>query len=178
MTRAGTELQVSVHIFAEFLEIVSEQWLSRVAQHAFALESERAADANRPSSVEVVVADDDTVRDLNRRHRGLDEATDVLSFSYTHQGEFYGEDNLRPEGAEQDCFVLPPGEAAGIGEVVISYPQVLRQAEESKHTPQRELALLVTHGMLHLLGYDHREPAEEAAMEARVAGVLARVLDT
>ena len=99
MTRAGTELQVSVHIFAEFLDVVSEQWLSSVAQHTFAFEPERAAGVNRSNSVELVVADDGTVRDLNRRHRGLDETTDVLSFSYSHQGEFYGDEELRPEGA-------------------------------------------------------------------------------
>ena len=73
---------------------------------------------------------------------------------------------------------MPPGEAAGIGQVVVSYPQALRQAGEAKHTPRRELALLVAHGMLHLLGYDHKEPAEDAAMEARVAGVLAQVMES
>ena len=178
MTRAGTELQVNVHIFAEFREMVSEQWLSRVAQYTFTLEVERALEPTRANSVEVVVADDDTVRDLNRRHRGLDECTDVLSFSYSHPGEFYGEEKLRPVWAEQDSFVLPPGEAVCMGEVVISYPQVLRQAEESNHTPGREMAVVVAHGMLHLLGHDHKEPAEEAAMDVRVAEVLAQVMES
>ena len=64
----------------------------------------------RPDThVSVVIADDEVVRELNRQHRGLDENTDVLSFSFTHEGEYYGEEERDKSETDID-FVLPPSE--------------------------------------------------------------------
>ena len=171
-TRSPKGLQVNLRVFEAFDHLVSDRWLRRVAECTLALEPPRSRD-----DLSVVIADDDTVRDLNRRHRGLDETTDVLSFSFSHGGEYYGRETPSSERSEDADFVLPPGEGAGLGEVIISYPQAVRQAEDSDHTVERELALLLAHGVLHLLGYDHVKPDQEAAMKAKEAMVLARALE-
>jgi probable rRNA maturation factor len=124
----------------------------------------------------IVIADDETVWALNRTHRGLDETTDVLAFSNISEGRYYGDDSLRPF-EEDGGFPAPPDQGTEFGEVVISYPQVLRQASEAGHSVEKELATLLAHGLLHLLGYDHEDPEEEAEMAARQEAVLVEVLE-
>jgi probable rRNA maturation factor len=102
---------------------------------------------------------DETIRALNREHRSIDRPTDVLSFP------------LQEPGA--DTFVVPPGAPVHLGDVVISYPRALAQAEEFGHSAERELAYLVAHGVLHVLGYDHEEEDERRAMREREEGALA-----
>lgn len=149
---------VNVQVYEAFEDVVSVSTLTRIATRA--LRVGQAADA---ASLDVVVADDAAVRELNLRYRGLDETTDVLSFSFTHSGEYQG-DGEAPEAAGDDMdFPVPPGTADALGEVVISYPQAERQAASAGQAIKRELAVLVTHGVLHLLGHDH-----EAAWEARL----------
>jgi probable rRNA maturation factor len=110
-------------------------------------------------SISLYLAGDETLRALNRDHRGLDQHTDVLSFPL-HD----------PTGMQ---FVLPPDHAANLGDVVISYPRVLAQAEAYDHSPDRELAYLTAHGLLHLLGYDHEQELERRRMRAREEEALA-----
>lgn len=112
----------------------------------------------------VVIADDETVSELNAEHRGLETTTDVLSFSNIHSGTYYGTDIRDADVAE---FVLPPDHQAEVGEVIISLPQAERQAEESGHSLQNELAGLVAHGIFHLLGYDHEVESDAVVMQAR-----------
>jgi probable rRNA maturation factor len=95
------------------------------------------------------------MRRLNRQYAGDDHPTDVLSFS------------LR-EGEE---FIAPDGPAP-LGEVIISYPTALRQAEEAGHPVEDEVAHLLVHGILHLLGYDHAEVGDEERMRAREDALL------
>lgn len=163
-------LDVSVRVLEQFDGLVSVQRLRRIAEHTLA-----AGLAGNEARLSVVVADDEVVRDLNKRYRGLDENTDVLSFSFTRPGEYYGESGPLPLGDEESAFVLPPGEEDSLGEVIISYPQAQRQADQSGHQVEEEMALLLAHGILHLLGHDHAEPEEEAAMKALEDEVLAKV---
>ena len=102
----------------------------------------------------ISIADDETLRSLNERFRGLDEVTDVLSF----MGE-------SADGGPDAAFPPAPDGGATIGEVVLSYPLAVRQADEHDVTTEEELALLVVHGVLHLLGHDHEEPGDEARMQ-------------
>ena len=69
-------------------------------------------------------------------------------------------------------FVVPPDGISHLGDVVISYPQAAIQANEHQHSPEKELAILITHGVLHLLGYDHDVPEREYLMKAREMEVL------
>ena len=188
MTSQSSWSGVAVHVFEEFERSVCEPWLRHVAEVAlaFGLESRsflpektlaaaRQAATSARSPLGVVLADDETLRELNKRHRGLDESTDVLSFSFGDHEEYHEDDRGSARSPEDSGFVLPPDEGAGLGEVIISYPRAERQAAESGHATARELALLIVHGVLHLLGHDHAELKQEEAMRASEAAVLDRV---
>ena len=163
--------RIDVQVFDEFETVVSEALVLDAVRAAMESES---CDPN--THVSVVIADDEVVRELNRQHRGLDENTDVLSFSFTHEGEFYGEEERNEPGGDID-FVLPPTEDddASLGEIIISYPQTSRQAELAGHSVGRELTVLLVHGVLHLLGYDHEEPDDEAVMNAATSRAMDRL---
>ena len=142
-TRASRR-PIDVHVFPSFRAAVRAPWLRKVAAEALA-----AGDPDGAAGVSIAIADDETLRSLNERFRGLDEVTDVLSF----------------EGDSGAAFPAAPDGSATIGEVVLSYPLAVRQADEHHVTAEEELALLVVHGVLHLLGHDHEEPGDEARMK-------------
>ena len=133
----------------------------------------------------LLIADDDAIRELNREFRGLNEVTDVLAFSASHAGYWQGEAEasadhyVKPGPPEKDGlgFVLPPDELPVLGDIVISYPQAQRQAQERGEPVERELALLIVHGVLHLTGYDHLAPEETAVMQTKERAALSLVLD-
>lgn len=110
-------------------------------------------------AVTLHLVSDEAIRALNHEHRGKDSHTDVLSFGL-HD----------PSGMR---FVLPPGQPIGLGDVVVSLPRALEQAREHGHAPEREVAYLVAHGLLHILGYDHEEEADRLAMRAKEEDALA-----
>ncbi len=157
---ATSSRDIDVQVFPAYAGRVSKSWLRMVASQALGSE-----DRDESSGVSLVIADDETLRGLNLEYRGLDEVTDVLAFSLEEAGGDH------PDGAFPDT----PDEASHMGEIVISYPQAKRQAREAKKPLRAELALLVVHGVLHLLGYDHAEPQEERVMWARQDRVLANV---
>ena len=151
--------QVSVQIFEEFVETVSPGWIDAVISSVLSIVPEWSSER-----VSVVIADDESVAQLNYEHRGLDETTDVLSFSNRHSGQYHGEDDGIERESDLSNFVLPPGHHTDLGEVIVSYPQVSRQARQAGHTVQKELAFMLAHGILHLLGYDHEREDEAAEM--------------
>ncbi len=123
-----------------------------------ALTREQAGDAE----VAIVVTGDQLLHQLNREYRGIDAPTDVLSFS------------AREElGEPEVAFVTAPEAEAYLGDVIISFPMAVRQADTAGHSVANELCLLAVHGVLHLLGYDHATAEEEAAMWAVQEAVLA-----
>lgn len=114
------------------------------------------------AQVSLLITDNEEIRQLNREHRGIDRATDVLSFpmvDYETPGDF---SFLEEEGT--DCFEPDSGELM-LGDIVISADKVLEQAQEYGHSTKREYAFLITHSMLHLMGYDHMTQSEAAQME-------------
>ena len=272
----STNRQIDVRVFSAFRDPVKAAWVRRVARAALAI-----ADGSGDRTVSIVIADDDTLHDLNRRFRGLDEVTDVLSFGDSgEEGSGYEvpastgttepsaptpppdhphpsllpsrEKGTEPRGNDEDAraysspdhphpnllpsrekgpeprgndgdaraysspdhphpdllpsrekgseprgndgdaraysspdhphpdllpsrekgsepeVVFPslPDEPASLGEVVLSYPLAIRQAGEHNVAVEDEAALLIVHGVLHLLGHNHAEPGEEAAMKA------------
>jgi probable rRNA maturation factor len=104
----------------------------------------------------VLLTDDETIRQLNREYRGMDKPTDVLSFSQL-------------EGDE----VAAP--ARILGDVVISVERAQQQAADYGHSVAREVGFLTAHGVLHLLGWDHEEPDDEALMMAKTEEILGSV---
>jgi probable rRNA maturation factor len=145
-----------------------EDWLMRLAVAALDV----ALKGTDPAQMSLLITDDETVRGLNAKFRGLDEVTDVLSFSADHAGHWEG-DAEPPDDMGGFDFVMPPGEPSPLGEVIVSYPQAKRQAEERGAPLEHELALLVVHGVLHLAGHDHLEPEETELMQSKERTALA-----
>lgn len=104
----------------------------------------------------VVITEDQVLRELNRRYRGLDTSTDVLAFPNETKGP----------------FVDVPGLPRYLGDVIISFPQAETQALEAGNDLVAELQLLVVHGVLHLLGYDDQVERERARMWQAQQAVL------
>ena len=169
--------RIDVAIAEPFRKELSAAWLEKVAMDALRL----ALPDGEPGQLSLLVTDDDTLRELNREFRGLDEVTDVLSFSPSHPGHWEGEAEAPQErlssavDTELSPFILPPGEPPVVGEVVISYPQAQRQAEDRRQTADRELAMLIVHGVLHLVGHDHVEPEDAVRMQAMERGAMSVV---
>ena len=163
---------IDVHVFEQFGDLVSESWVKRVVERTLTTATGVVEDL---PSVDVAIVDDDDVRRLNGRYRGLDETTDVLSFSF-NQVDSHGYPG--EEAARELDFVAAPGIRPVLGEVVVSYPEAARQAQELGHGIDRELGHLLAHGVLHLLGHDHEGQDERLAMEALETRVLSQVFDS
>ncbi len=114
----------------------------------------------------VVITDDEAMRTVNREYRGVDAPTDVLSFA-AHEGD---DDLVVPEDLAAEL-------ARYLGDILIALPYSLRQAAHYGTTPAAELRLLVVHGVLHLLGYDHDTPEAEAKMWAQQEAILGKFGD-
>jgi probable rRNA maturation factor len=154
------ECQVSVHIDEPFQARIDSHWLRRVAEETLTREGVSSA-----VELGLAITDSETIRQLNRSYRGRDESTDVLSFAF----------NEEPSSGATPFFT-PPNGLLHLGEVVLCYPQAVLQAEEHRHPVERELALLVIHGILHLLGYDDDKPAPRRRMKAREEEILEGVM--
>lgn len=151
--------EIEVFVDEEFRGVVNGGWVKKIVRQVF-----KAEGVASPFEVSLVFTNSETVRQLNRDYRGVDQPTDVLAFS------------MLPQKGTDSSFPLPPDGFTRLGEVIISYPQAAEQAKEQGHSPERELALLVIHGILHLLGYDHEEPEEESKMREREREFLERCL--
>ncbi len=109
--------------------------------------------------VYVTLTNNETIRKVNAEQRNIDRATDVLSFPIFDRSEI---PDLKKEDKTEDI----------LGDIIVSIEKVKEQAEEYGHSFERELAYLVTHGMLHLLGYDHIIDEEKAVMRKREEEIL------
>ncbi len=115
------------------------------------------------AAVSLLITDQEEIRRLNREHRQIDRPTDVLSFPMA-DFECPGDFSWLDTGEGEDCFDPDSGELL-LGDIVICADKVLEQAEAYGHSILREYAFLITHSMLHLIGYDHMEEEEAARME-------------
>lgn len=113
------------------------------------------------AEISVTFVDDARIQELNKQHRNIDKATDVLSFPLGENGVY----DINPEtGAKM------------LGDIVISMERAVAQAEEYGHPLQREVAFLTVHSMLHLLGYDHVNGGLEAVhMREKEEAVLTQL---
>ncbi len=118
-----------------------------------------------PCEVDVLLTDDDGIHEINRELRQVDRPTDVLSFPEFEltPGQLPG-----PEDADLGTGLIP------LGDMVLSMERVAAQAREYGHSKRRELSYLVTHSVLHLLGYDHLDEGPmKAQMRAREEAIMA-----
>ncbi len=133
---------------------VSRRWLVGLVGRLLGLKEIPAAE------VGLVLTGEEEIRQLNHQFRGIDEPTDVLAFPL--------------EG--DPAFPSPDGQRH-LGEVFISLPRARDQARAYRHPLKRELALLVAHGLLHLLGYDDQQPRAKRRMFREQARLLSQLED-
>jgi len=151
--------EIGVSVEEKFRGLVDKAGVKKIAQNVLKAES-----VAPPYEISLVFTDSETVRRLNRDYRGVDEPTDVIAF------------NMLPQKETTTSFVLPPDGITRLGEIIISYPQAVEQAKEQGHSVEHELALLIIHGILHLLGYDHEKPEEEKRMRGKEQELLEKCL--
>ena len=121
------------------------------------------------AQVNLLLTDNEGIRQYNKEYRQIDKATDVLSFpmiAFEKEGDF---SVVEMPGA--DCFEPESGELM-LGDIIISVDKVKEQAQQYGHSEKREFAFLVTHSLFHLCGYDHMEPKEAITMEKKQEEIL------
>jgi probable rRNA maturation factor len=148
-------MEINVLFDEGFENSVSENWLHDVAQQALLSEGQDAAEMG------ILITGQERLRALHKEYMGEDTPTDVLSFAMREKG---------PEGTPD--FVFPEGELIHLGEVIISFPQAEIQAKEHKHPVKKEVTILLIHGTLHLLGYDHDSLEQRSEMQDRENAIL------
>lgn len=102
-----------------------------------------------------IIIDDKKIHEINKQYRSIDRSTDVISFALEDNEQFYVE-----------------GQPRSLGDIFISIDHAKSQAEEYQHSLTREMCFLFTHGLLHLLGYDHIETSQEQTMLAMQKSIL------
>jgi len=154
-------MEINVLIEEGYGGYLGVSWLQSVAEQALVTQ-----DANSRVELGLVITNQERVQQLNRSYLGKDEPTDVLAFSMLPEPLATGESEAFSP------FVQPPDGVLHLGEVIISYPQAVIQAEEHRHSVKREIAILIIHGVLHLLGYEHDKPELGRQMKTREEEIL------
>lgn len=126
----------------------------------------RQASVTQQVMLTLLITDDAGIQEMNKQYRQQDKPTDVLSFPLLDKPLVQASaDQLWSSQQERNtAFVLPPNEVMNLGDIVMSWPAILRQAQEAGHSPAYELLYLLSHGVLHLIGYDDQTEAGFQAM--------------
>ena len=148
-------MEISILIDAEYKKQVKAARLKKLAR---AIQS--AENVSPKSEMSLVITGDEQIHALNLKYLEEDRPTDVLSFPMNEQ--------LSSEPA----FVSGPDGKLHLGDIIIAYPTAARQAAEHNHSVEREITILLIHGILHLLGYDHDIPQRKDPMNRREAAIL------
>jgi len=148
---------INIIIEEEYKKKISRRLLRSVAEQVL-----NAEKAGNNTELGVFITTQARVHELNRTYRKIDRPTDVLSFY------------MIPESASEksEFFIDPPDHLRHLGEVIISYPQAVIQAKENLHPTAQEITVLLVHGILHLLGYDHEKAEDEKRMKPRETAIL------
>jgi probable rRNA maturation factor len=176
MEEYASEIDLSINTGDEETDSTIHELLASFSLEEILEKTLQAAGIFQPAMLTLVVTDDTTIQDLNKRYRQQDKPTDVLSFplldkplvqapadqlwsfSQGHVGE-------ESEAAERmPAFVTPSELATNLGDIVISWPTVMRQAANAGHSAVYELLYLFAHGILHLVGYDDETEAGYTTM--------------
>jgi len=146
------EMEISVLIEKGLEGCPRGTWFKNIAKQVLTILNMEPA-----TEVSLVITNQEKITELNRAYLGKDEPTDVIAFSMLPTGE---------------TFVTPPDSILHLGEVIVSYPQAVLQAKGRRHPVKKELAILIVHGILHLLGYEDETPEQKMKMDAKAAKIL------
>ncbi|MEB3100688.1 rRNA maturation RNase YbeY [Ferviditalea candida] len=145
---------------------IPERWIELLQR---LLQTAGQSEGVEHGEVALTFVDNETIRSLNRDYRGLDRATDVLSFALQEVG--IGESEIFFDEADEAMEF----QDELLGDIVISVPQAIAQSEEYGHSLEREIGFLFVHGFLHLIGYDHQDEASEKEMFGKQEIILREV---
>ena len=133
-------------------------------------QSLKAEEMNVPYQISLLFVDNEEIREINRDTRGMDKATDVLSFPMLE----YPKDKVFKDVYKDTKFneIYLDGDELVLGDMVLSLERAKEQSIEYNHSFNREVCYLVVHSILHLLGYDHMEDEEKKRMREREEEIL------
>ena len=183
MADHNSQVELSIDLDNKEEELSLKRLLASFPLEAIVLETLSQAGIERPVLVALLITNDETIRTLNKQYRSQDKSTDVLSFPLLEKPIvnapadqlWMSSELLHGEDFQiNQAFITPPDITLHLGDIVISWPTVKRQACEVGHTPAYELLYLLSHGVLHLVGYDDQTESgyqsmirlQQAVMEA------------
>ena len=141
---------------------LNQKYLNKIAE-----ETLKIVKFKKSVEISLVITGEKRIRSLNKKYRGIDNATDVLSF---------GNDAVNKTAKNKTVkFINPPDDIARLGEIFICYSQAVKQAKQKKHSVKKEMAILLIHGILHLLGYEHKEDYEKSEMKIKEVEILKKL---
>lgn len=124
---------------------------------------------NKPVEISMIITDNHGIQEINRQYRNIDSPTDILSFPMLDFDEDYDYEGEVETGIED---VNPESGEVVLGDIVLSIEKAFEQAEEYGHSLYREIAFLIVHSVLHLLGYDHIEEKDRLIMREKEEAIL------
>lgn len=146
----------------KFLEKVSEKTL-------------KIAEVKQEAEISLVIVSNKKIKELNKKYRGIDKITDVLSFSQMDSSLKTSKRKLELQNPKIK-FIEPPDNTLRLGEIFISYQKAKDQARQHQQTIKKEIAFLFIHGILHLLGYGHTIEKDKKVMQNLEEKILALLL--
>lgn len=157
MTVLIENLQDKIKVGEDMLELVKMAVNSSLELEKFEM----------PSEIGIMFVDNERIKEINKEHRNIDKPTDVLSFPIVDMYEGVINSDEGDFDLDEEVLLL--------GDIIVSLEMVKSQAEEYGHSFERELAFLITHGVFHLLGYDHDSPEREEKMISKQYNVLEKL---
>jgi probable rRNA maturation factor len=173
MAEHDSQIELSIDLGNDESDTAFQPLLSSLPLEAVVTQTLHKAGITQPVMLTLLITSDETIRNLNKQYRGQDKPTDVLSFplldkpivSAPADQLWMLPDARYGEGTQKkQIFVTPAELTMNLGDIVISWPTVVRQAAEAGHKPTYELLYLLSHGVLHLIGYDDQTEAGYQAM--------------
>lgn len=130
---------------------LNQKHLNKIAE-----ETLKVAKFKKPVEISLVITGEKRIKSLNKKYRKINKVTDVLSFGFAH-----GLHSPEVSGTMEPTI----DKIVYLGEVFICYPQAVKQAKQKNHNIKKEISILLIHGILHLLEYDHKGDYEDSEMK-------------
>ena len=137
----------------------NQKYLNKIAD-----ETLKVAKFKKPVEISLVITGEKRIRSLNKKYRKIDKITDVLSFGNDATSKIIKNKSVK--------FISPPDNILHLGEIFVCYPQAAKQAKQKNHSVREEIIVLLIHGILHLLGYNHKVNYENSEMKIKEEEIL------
>ena len=165
--------KIHFSILSEYKSLINKRSLKLTANTTVEQIKSKNISIDSPSTSTLIIAisNDQTLQNLNHKFRGLNKTTDVLSFSPTLNGYWPGETKEKPLYNKTKFPIIEETEK-NFGEIIISLNQAKIQAQNNQQTVEHQLKILLIHGLLHLMGFDHEKNNERAEMQQKEKKII------